>query len=77
VPVGHTLHRITNQAISVEGDGATARSYVDAVLMGVDGQTGMNAIGFYDDRLVRTDEGWRIAHRTYTMVRFSVLGSPS
>ena len=29
--MGPTLHRITNQAISAEVDGATARSYVDAI----------------------------------------------
>ena len=27
---GHTLHRLTNQVISVNGDRASARSYVDA-----------------------------------------------
>ena len=75
--MGHTMHRITNQAIAAQVDGATARSYVDAILMAADGQSGMNAIGFYDDRLVRTDEGWRIAHRSYTMVRFSLLGEPA
>jgi uncharacterized protein (TIGR02246 family) len=75
--MGHTMHRITNQAISAHVDGATARSYVDAILMAVDGESGMNAVGFYDDRLVRTDGGWRIAHRSYTMVRFSLLGEPA
>ena len=75
--MGHTMHRITNQAITAQVNGATARSYVDAVLMAADGQSGINAFGFYDDRLVRTDEGWRIAHRSYTMVRFSLLGEPA
>jgi 3-phenylpropionate/cinnamic acid dioxygenase small subunit len=67
----HTLHRITNVAIDIEGDGntATARSYVDALLM-LDGEdSGINATGFYDDELVRNDEGWRIARRRFTMVR--------
>ena len=30
---GHTLHRITNQAIVASGDGVAARSYVDAIVM--------------------------------------------
>ena len=69
--MGHTMHRISNIAIDVDQATATravARSYVDGILMAPDGQTGFNPIGFYDDQLVRTDDGWRIAHRTFTMV---------
>jgi 3-phenylpropionate/cinnamic acid dioxygenase small subunit len=71
--MGHTLHRITNVAVEVDGDEATARSYVDALLL-VDGQTAINAAGFYDDELVRTTEGWRIARRRFTTVR--VVAAP-
>ena len=71
--MGHTMHRLSNLAIDVDGDTATARSYVDAVLMAGDGQSGLNAIGFYDDRLARTADGWRITHRTYTPVHFRPL----
>jgi 3-phenylpropionate/cinnamic acid dioxygenase small subunit len=68
-PCGHTMHRMTNIAIEAEGEGrARASSYVDAVLMNGDNTSGMRAVGFYDDELVRTDEGWRIARRRYTMV---------
>jgi 3-phenylpropionate/cinnamic acid dioxygenase small subunit len=67
-PMGHTMHRITNQAITSQGDGAVARSYVDAVLMSADNTTSFRAIGYYDDELVRTDDGWKIATRRYTMV---------
>ena len=72
--MGHTLHRLSNLAIAIEGDTATARSYVDAVLMARDGLTGLNAIGFYDDELVHTDEGWRIAHRRFTPVNYRTIG---
>lgn len=72
--MGHTMHQLSNLAITVDGDTATARCYVDAVLMAADGQTGLNPKGFYDDELVRTDDGWRIARRTYTMVHFASLG---
>lgn len=60
---GHTLHRITNQAIDVHGDSAEVRSDVDALIM----------IG---DTLVRTDTGWRIARRRFSAVRVAQLGEP-
>jgi len=65
---GHTLHRITNQTAAVDGDSATARAYVDAVIMSQDNTSGVNAAGFYDDDLVRTDTGWRIKRRRFTTV---------
>jgi 3-phenylpropionate/cinnamic acid dioxygenase small subunit len=73
---GHTLHRLSNQVIAVDGDRATARTYVDALIMAADnasGGAGVNGIGFYDDELVRTDAGWRIARRRFTVVRVSRL----
>lgn len=65
---GHTLHRITNQVVAVDGDTATARAYVDALIMSQDNSSGVNAAGFYDDDLVRTDAGWRIVRRRFTTV---------
>ncbi len=73
---GHTLHRLTNQAITVEGDKATARTYIDGLIMFGDNDSGVNAVGFYDDELVRTGDGWRIARRRYTQVRLITVGSP-
>ena len=64
----HTMHRLTNHVINVDGDNAVVRSYVDALILVEDG-SGANAIGFYDDRLRRTSDGWRITSRTYTPVR--------
>ena len=72
--MGHTMHQLSNLAITVDGDTATARSYVDGILMAPDGQGGLNPIGFYDDELVRTAEGWRIARRTFTQVHFRTIG---
>lgn len=66
---GHTLHRLTNHAITLDGDTATARTYVDGLIMAADNASGVNAIGFYDDELVRTSAGWRIARRRFTAVR--------
>jgi len=51
-------HHITNPLISVDGDGATARSYFT-----VHSNFGPDHSGTYDDRLVRTANGWRFAHR--------------
>lgn len=66
--MGHTMHRLSNLAIEVAGDTAIARSYVDGILMAADGGSGLNPIGFYDDELVRTPDGWRIARRRFTPV---------
>ncbi len=73
---GHTLHRLTNQAIAVDGDTAVARTYVDALIMAGDNQAGVNGIGFYDDDIVRAADGWRIARRRFTAVRVTPVGSP-
>ena len=51
-------HHITNPAITVEQDSATARSYFT-----VHADLGPDHSGTYDDRLIRTAEGWRFAHR--------------
>ena len=64
---GYTLHRITNQAMTPNGDGVTARCYVDAIVMAADNQSGVRVAGFYDDELVATDDGWKIARRRFTM----------
>ncbi|MGV0743359.1 nuclear transport factor 2 family protein [Mycolicibacterium sp. XJ870] len=66
---GHTLHRMSNHVITVDGDTAAARTYVDALIMAQDNNSGVNAAGFYDDELVRTTDGWRIARRRFTSVR--------
>jgi hypothetical protein len=62
------MHHITNQTVTAKGDGAAVRGYVDAVVMGPDDQCGVRAIGFYDDVVVLTDDGWKIARRRFTMV---------
>ena len=73
---GHTMHRITNQVVTVDGDSATARAYVDALIMAQDNRSGVNAAGFYDDEFVRTDAGWRLARRNFTTVHVRTVGGP-
>jgi 3-phenylpropionate/cinnamic acid dioxygenase small subunit len=70
---GHTLHRITNIAVSVDDDAAVARAYVDALIMAPDNESGVQAAGFYDDELVHTAKGWRIARRRFTQVRVTAI----
>ncbi|MBV9515700.1 MAG: nuclear transport factor 2 family protein [Mycobacteriaceae bacterium] len=71
---GHTLHRLTNQAITVDGNRAEARTYVDGLIMAADNKSGVNAIGYYDDEIVRAGDGWRIARRRFTSVRVTAVG---
>lgn len=66
---GYLMHRISNIVIDLHGDRATTRCYVDAWIMAADNNSGVNARGFYDDEIVRTDAGWRIARRTFTTVQ--------
>lgn len=66
---GPSLHRLSTMAITLDGDRATARTYVDALVLMEDQKTGANSHGYYDDELVRTDAGWRIAKRSHTGVR--------
>jgi len=72
-PLGHSLHRISNQTVAMSGDAITARSYVDAIVLGPDNLRGAQACGYYDDVVVRTDDGWKIARRRYTMVRVHAI----
>jgi 3-phenylpropionate/cinnamic acid dioxygenase small subunit len=72
---GHTMHRLTNQVITVDGDAAQARTYVDALIMLGDNTSGVNAAGFYDDEMVRTERGWQIVRRRFTQVRVAPVGA--
>lgn len=69
--MGQTYHRISNIAVAVDGDRATARSYVHAVLMAVpgDADSWIDALGHYDDELTRDTGGWRINKRTTNIAR--------
>lgn len=60
---GPTLHRLSNFVLRVDGDHATARTYVHAVVSGPGGFGVTESFGWYDDRLRRTGDGWRIEHR--------------
>ena len=69
--MGPTYHRLSNFVIAVDGDRATARSYVQAVLMlqPNDSTNWVDALGHYDDVFVRTPNGWRISERVSRTAR--------
>ena len=77
-PCGYTLHRITNVAVSANGDrAAAARSYVDAIVMMGDNIHGAHAVGFYVDEFVNTDDGWKFSRRHFTTVFVEMIESAS
>jgi 3-phenylpropionate/cinnamic acid dioxygenase small subunit len=71
--LGHTMHRLSNMVITVDGNQAVARTYLDGLMMAPDNKSGVNALGFYDDEIVRTADGWRVARRRTTIVRITTV----
>jgi len=60
-----TQHLVSNHQVHVEGDAATHRCQLQSqhVMRGTEGGENYIVGGYYEDRLVRTPDGWRIAHR--------------
>ncbi len=63
-------HLVGNHEIAVDGDTATHRCYLQAQHIREAATGGPNYIvaGRYEDQLARTDAGWRITHRTLTVM---------
>ena len=63
-------HLVGNHEIAVDGDTATHRCYLQAQHIRKAAVGGPNYIvaGRYEDQLARTDVGWRITHRTLTVM---------
>lgn len=67
--LGPTLRRVTNISAYIEKGEVCARSYIDAILTpGKAGGPVHRGVGWFDDRLVRTSDGWKISRRTFTPV---------
>lgn len=67
-PFDSTQHVTTNHHVTVQGDAASCISYVHGrFVREVEGGTMFESTGWYEDRLVRTPGGWRIAHRSCRM----------
>ncbi|MBK7948169.1 MAG: nuclear transport factor 2 family protein [Deltaproteobacteria bacterium] len=67
---GATHHNVGNFRIQVDGDRAHAKVNYYAVHRGVGRHEGAlySMWGLYDDELVRTSAGWRVARRVYSSV---------
>jgi SnoaL-like domain len=65
-PFSATLHTTSNHQVVVDGDRANCISHVHGrFLRDIPGDNMYEAGGWYDDRLVRTPDGWRIKSRIY------------
>jgi len=64
-----TQHLVGNHEVTIDGDTATHRCYLQAqhVKRGADASNYLIG-GRYEDHLVRTEVGWRIAHRTLAVM---------
>ena len=65
-PLDDSQHRISNHQIHIDGDTATSRCYLHAQhIRAVENGSPLYVVaGRYEDQLVRTAEGWRIAARS-------------
>jgi 3-phenylpropionate/cinnamic acid dioxygenase small subunit len=66
-----SLHRITNPTAWTDGERVRARSYIDGVVMRGEARV-MHAIGSYEDEVVPTPDGWRIARRHYRKLHMRI-----
>jgi 3-phenylpropionate/cinnamic acid dioxygenase small subunit len=76
-PLSASQHLLGNHLVRLEGDGADSTCYFQAqhVMDGLSDGTQYVVAGRYDDRFVRTSSGWRISHRTLSVMWTS--GNPA
>lgn len=69
-PCGPTQHLLGNVVIDVDGDRARSRCYIHDIHQARAPKSHLTFIspGEYLDQWVKTDEGWRIGHRTKRML---------
>lgn len=69
-------HTMMGQLVHIDGDKAYAFSYGNWLLVrnAAEGGPTWAGTGWYDDELVRTDQGWRIRHRVCRLQSWS--GNP-
>ena len=70
VPLDASQHLVATHQVRVDEDRATGRCYLQAqhVRTGTDGGSLFIVAGRYDDRYVRTADGWRIEHRSLVVL---------
>ncbi|MFB6775104.1 nuclear transport factor 2 family protein [Streptomyces sp. NPDC056337] len=69
-------HTMMGQLVHVDGDRANAFSYGNWLLVRESAEDGptWQGTGWYDDELVRTEDGWRIRHRVCRLMSWT--GNP-
>ena len=75
-----TLHQAHHPEIEVDGDTATGRWYLQDKVIIEAFKFVLEGAALYQDRYVRTPEGWRIAHTGYRRTfeaRYSLDDLPS
>ena len=60
-----TLHQVHHPEISVDGDTAVGRWYLQDRVIVEAFKFLLEGASFYEDRYVRTPEGWRVSHTGY------------
>ncbi|MGY2700822.1 nuclear transport factor 2 family protein [Nocardioides sp. HB32] len=60
-----TMHQVHHPEVSVDGDAASGRWYLQDKVIVPAVQFMLEGAAFYDDRYVRTPAGWRVAHTGY------------
>jgi hypothetical protein len=70
VPLDASQHLVATHRVQLDGDQATGRCYLQAqhVRAGAAGGSQFMVGGCYEDRYVRTPDGWRIAHRALVVL---------
>ena len=63
--VASRRHIVSSIIVDGDGDAATLRAYLQVVAKTEDGTFAVATQGTYDDRLVRTDDGWRFSVRSF------------
>ncbi len=68
-----TQHFFTNHRIVIDGDRARAQMHMRAEHWladpGIEGTSRYTMFGYYDDRLVRTEDGWKICEMQLNVTR--------
>lgn len=65
-----TQHQMSNPMVEIDGDEARLRMYIQAehFLLNSSGSDSYALGGYYDDRLVRTDSGWKLSAVTINVM---------
>jgi ketosteroid isomerase-like protein len=67
-PIEYLVQINAPAIVELDGDTASARSLVRECAQLRDGGVYMDVVGQFDDDLQRTPDGWRFAHRTFTII---------